>query len=71
MIDMADPTGNATPGELVKRFSWELENKENLDEEKGSEFGQLRKDLVEHNKTGMIDNEAQVRRLESYFSETR
>lgn len=67
---MADLTGNATPGELVKRFSWEMENREIPDAE-SAEFGQLRRDLVEHNRVSMNESEAEMWRLESYFSETR
>lgn len=67
---MADLTGNETPGELVKRFSWEMENKENCDGE-SVEFTQLRKDLVEHHKFNMDDSEGEILRLESYFSESR
>lgn len=67
---MADFTGNATPGELVKRFSWEMENRENLDGE-SEEFTQLRRDLVEHTKINSSESEAEMGRLERYFSETR
>ncbi|KAL1854413.1 hypothetical protein Daus18300_011432 [Diaporthe australafricana] len=66
---MADFTGNATPGELVKRFSWEMENRENLDGE-SEEFTQLRRDLVEHTKIKSSESEAEMARLERYFSET-
>lgn len=67
---MADLTGNATPGELVKRFSWEMEDGENSDVD-SAEFTQLRRDFVEHNKVNMLESEAEMWRLENHFSETR
>lgn len=67
---MADLTGHSTPGELVKRFSWEIENHDSSDAET-AELTQLRKDLVEHNRASTGDSEDEISRLESYFSETR
>lgn len=67
---MADVTGHSTPGELVKRFSWEIENRDSSDAET-AEFSQLRRDLAEHNTVSTGDREEEISRLESYFSETR
>lgn len=67
---MADFTGYATPGELVKRFSWEMENKEDSNAET-AEFTQLRRDLVENNRASVNGTEEEIWRLETHFSETR
>lgn len=66
---MADRTGHSAPGELVKRFSWEIENHDSSDAET-AEFTQLRRDLVEHNRVSTSDSEEEISRLERYFSET-
>lgn len=67
---MADITGYSTPGELVKRFSWDIENRDSSDAET-EEFSQLRRDLLEHNRMSTSGSDEEIRRLESYFSETR
>lgn len=67
---MADLTYIVTPGELVKRFSWEMENRENPDAD-SVQFMQLRKDFVDFNRTSADEREAEISRLESYFSKTR
>lgn len=67
---MVDITSNPTPGELVKSFSWQMENRESSDAE-SEVYTQLRRDFIEYNKVSNDETEAEMSRLESYFSETR
>lgn len=67
---MADSARNATPGELVKRFAWEMEKRETPEAE-SAQFTQLRRDISEYSRFSMHDTEAEMSRLETYFSETR
>lgn len=67
---MADVTRHSAPGELVKRFSWEIQDRDGSDAET-AEFSQLRRDLAEYNRVNISDSDDEIIRLESYFSETR
>lgn len=66
---MANFNGDPTPGELVKRFSWEMENRENVDTD-SEEFAQLRMDFVEQTQVSTGGKDMEIRRLEAYFSKT-
>ncbi|KAG8170223.1 hypothetical protein KVR01_000968 [Diaporthe batatas] len=67
---MADLTGNTTPGELIRRFSWDMESRENPGED-SVEFKQLRSDFVEHIRASMDESETEAPRLDRYFSKAR
>lgn len=58
------------PGALVERFSWEMENRGRSGSDT-DEFNQLRLDLIEQSKRKRRAREAEIRRIEAHFTETR